>query len=104
MPALKAFFLLFFCEQMWLTPHRDLTHVRARKKITETCLYYLGMAKNFRRVLNCVALLCCEIDGMRKWPCDENRVYLEKYIPGRKNKSCGIGLGVCWGRWGINND
>ena len=45
-------------------PPRDLTHVRARKKRTAKCLYYLGMAKNFRRVLNCVAVIFCEIEDM----------------------------------------
>ena len=68
-------------------------------------LHYRGMAKNFRRVLNCVALLCCEIEKMRKRPSDGNRAYIENiYIPGRKNKSCGMGLGVFWGRRGIKND
>ncbi len=45
-------------------PPRDLTHVRGRKKEHKKHLYYLGMTNNFRRVLNCVATIFCEIDGM----------------------------------------
>ena len=67
-------------------------------------LYYLGVVYNFRRVLNCVATIFCEIEEMRKWPSDENWVFIKHlYIMGRKNKSCGTGLGVLLGYWGIKN-
>ena len=68
-------------------------------------IFYLGVANNFRWVLNCVATLCGEIDEMLKWTCDKSRAYIENiYMLGRKNKSCGMGLGVFLGDWGIKND
>ena len=73
-PALKSGFL----RKMWLTPSRS-DSCKSMEKITKKCLYYLGMAKNFRRVLNCVAPLCCEIEKMRKWPCDGKSGIYEIY-------------------------
>ena len=71
----------------------SLTHLLSSlpQFIFRKFIYDHGMANNFRRVLNCVALLCCEIEEIQKWPSDEIRHILKIYtFQVRKIKVLGL--------------
>ena len=53
-----------------------------------------------------VGIYICKFKVFRIFPiCFAPRCIVEnRVIMGRKNESCGNGLGVFWGRWGINID
>ena len=73
-PALKSGFLRK-CSIPPLLTHlpSSLPQFKYRK-----FLYDHGMANNFRRVLNCVALLCCEISESQKMAERRNPPYIKK--------------------------